>query len=538
MESLKAIIQPAIQRFTVLILLSSLLGCSQSPGDNHPPTSSKSPFAVSSPEAQGMQSALLADMMAKALDSSYSIHSMVVIRNGHKVLEANFWPNQAEEPHAIYSVTKSIVATLIGIALEKGYLQSLDQPVLDFFPDTQIANPDPRKAEITIRDLLTMSSGLDCRDSSRYYWSGLKTLMESADWAEHVLSLPMKESPGQYFEYCNGVSFLLSAIVENSTGMGALAFADKHLFEPLEIDSVSWKQNHNGRYMGFSEMMMSPEDMAKIGQLYLNKGQWQGRQVLPQAWVEESTIGHLKTDFLDGYGYQWWIDDSGYYMAIGFRGQAIYVLPDQDMVVVFTGYIFDSRTFYTSLVEDYLIPSVRSDEPLPENEPAQQKLAALLEQAKEEGFSWGDKANGFAKDGVFTRKAAPAFSFQYPKESIKFELDHPQKIMRMSSPTHSDFDAAVFDLEQEVSYADAVQWYAKGLQGVGSDIRVESQEVLILDCGTEAYQAQYTWLYGGEVPLSTLVVFAKQENKAVVIAVHDKQYEWIARSLKFDKTAY
>jgi CubicO group peptidase (beta-lactamase class C family) len=191
----------------------------------------------------------------------------------------------------------------------------------------------------------------------------------------------MVEEPGTHFEYCNGASFLLSAIVQETTGMNARAFAHVHLFAPLGIGmtDVEWPSNAQGITIGYSELYLTPRDMAKIGLLYLNGGQWAGEQIVPADWVEASTRKHISATLQDGYGYQWWVADSGYYMALGYSGQYIVVVPEKNMVVAFVSDLPESQ-FYApqQLLDDHIVPAARSTKPLPANPGAVAELEALV----------------------------------------------------------------------------------------------------------------------------------------------------------------
>ena len=182
-------------------------------------------WQVTTPEQQGIQSSMLADMLEEIEKMSYNIDSIIVVRNGYKVLGAYFYPFSRGQKHNIHSCTKSIMSALIGIAIEKGHIKSIDQPIMDFFPEIYFSSLDDRKKSITLKDCLMMATGLDCRDSYRYGWKGLKEMRYSPDWAQYVLGLPMSDPPGERFEYCNGVSYLLSVIIQNTTGMRTLDFA-------------------------------------------------------------------------------------------------------------------------------------------------------------------------------------------------------------------------------------------------------------------------------------------------------------------------
>ena len=195
-------------------------------------------WQISTPEEQGIQSQMLAEMMEHIKQNSFNIDSILIVRNGYMVLDAYFYPFSKGEKHIIHSCTKSIMSALIGIAIDKGYIQNVDQPIMDFFPDKEFANMDDLKKSITLEDLLMMASGLKCRDSYLYRWVGLFEMRSSPDWAQYVLDLPMTEAPGEKFEYCNGVSYLLSVIIQNTTGIKTLDFARKHLFGPLGIVDV------------------------------------------------------------------------------------------------------------------------------------------------------------------------------------------------------------------------------------------------------------------------------------------------------------
>lgn len=354
-------------------------------------TTSPEPFAywsaeswrVATPEEQGIDSRYLADMLNLIREEKHNIHSVSIVRNGFLVLDAYYHPYNPDTRHIIHSCTKSIVSALIGIAIHKGFIASTDQSILNFFPDETVANLDSDKESITIEDLLTMSSGLECRDSYLYNWKGLNEMRASDDWAKHMLELPMADPPGSRFEYCNGGSYLLSAIVQQTTGKTALEFAKQNLFRPLGISDVDWPANRDGVNYGWGEMSLKPQDMAKFGNLYLNLGRWNDQQILPEEWVRESTSAHIFAGTLsDSYGYQWWIDNNGYVMALGYAGQYIIVLPEQNMVVVFTSDLASEDFFLPeTLLNEYILPAVNSSDPLPANEAAYSRLQALIEDA-------------------------------------------------------------------------------------------------------------------------------------------------------------
>jgi len=310
------------------------------------------------PEDVGMESDGLADLVDTIRRSRYDVDSVLVARNGYVVLDEYFQPFRLGERHIIYSCTKSVVSTLIGITIDEGYIEGVDVRVLDLFPDRSVQNLNAWKEEMTLRDLLTMTAGYNARDSYLYQWEGLERMHDSPEPLQYVLDLTVTEEPGTRFEYTNGVSHLLSRIISETTGMSALEFAREHLFGPLGITDVEWRSDQQGRNWGYSTIYLTPHDMAKIGFLFLNGGEWDGEQIVPREWVEAATRKHVDATMVDGYGYQWWVDSDGYYLALGYQGQFIFVVPSLDLVVVFTGGSPETFDFTLPLIEDYIIPAV------------------------------------------------------------------------------------------------------------------------------------------------------------------------------------
>jgi len=317
-------------------------------------------WRITAPETVGMDSGVLNGMIDHVVGDGIGADSVMVIRHGYVVSDAYFPPFDEGEIHIIYSCTKSVVSTLIGIAIDEGYIDSdLDQRMLDLFPERTAANPSDWKSEMTLRDLLMMSAGFDARDSYLYDWGGLDTLHSTDDVIQYMLDLEMAFEPGSQFEYTNGVSHLLSCIITEATGMSALEFAEEQLFEPLGITGAEWTEDSQGHNWGYSSLYITPHDMAKIGYLFLQEGEWDGEQVVPESWVEEATTEQIYAGtLLDGYGYQWWTSNNGYYSAIGYKGQFIHVVPDLDLIMVTTSREPNDFIRIQNLLEDFVIPSV------------------------------------------------------------------------------------------------------------------------------------------------------------------------------------
>lgn len=329
-------------------------------------------WRVSTPEQQGMDSARLLEMLDYIQAHHYPIHGIAIVRNGTLVLEAYFHPMRAEDRHYIASCTKSFVSALVGVALAQGYIDSVDQKLLDFFPDQTVANSDAWKQAIRLENLLTMSSGLawpgrNLNESIQAQWR------QSQDMVQFVLDRPMADEPGTRFRYNSGGSHLLAAIVRQTTGRPPLAFAREHLFKPLGITNVYWEADPAGLNFGGWGLELTVPDLARFGYLFLQQGVWDGQAVLPAAWVEASTTSHIETGYLDyHYGYQWWVDPAGSYHARGYGGQYIFVVPDQNLVVVFVSGFgdYEMETVPNALLQTFILPAIKSTTPLPDN-PAQ-----------------------------------------------------------------------------------------------------------------------------------------------------------------------
>jgi CubicO group peptidase (beta-lactamase class C family) len=304
------------------------------------------------------------------------VDSLLIIRNGYVVAETYFHPFTKDSKHDMASVTKSVMGTLIGIAIDKGYIDDVNQQIVDFFPGRTIANLDAHKQAMTLEHLLTLRSGLGCIAAPAEV-----TLMEmshSSDWVQFTLDLPLAGAPGERFVYCSPAAHLLSAVLQQATKQSALAFAREHLFGPLGISEVIWPTDPQGVNYGYGDLRMTTRDMAKLGDLYLNEGRWGDQQILPATWVRSATSRHVKLYGDVGFGYLWSVG-SEYAFAHGRGGQAIYVLPDQQMVVVITGHGPRPPTM-RGLIPDYVLPAVRSDEPLPANPEAVARLRSVIQQ--------------------------------------------------------------------------------------------------------------------------------------------------------------
>lgn len=327
------------------------------------------------PEQQGMDSDKLREALDYAQQRDLNIHSMLIVRNGYLVLEAYFYPYNERHVHDVASVTKAITSTLVGIAIQKGKIKSIQEPVLGFFSENAVANNEARKQKLTVEHLLTMTSGLQCEPRNNELT--LLQMKQSDNWVKFMINLPMAEEPGRKFVYCSGGMHLLSGIISRVSGESAYDFARSSLFEPLGIRDAVWPSDPQGVRHGWGNLHLHPRDMAKIGYLWLNRGIWNGRRLISADWVDQSTRVHAGAGSDNEYGYGLWIrSGAGLYEALGRGGQRISVVPSKNMIVVFTGGGFDPGE-----IGKFLLAAVKSDQPLPENRAAVARLDAAVKRA-------------------------------------------------------------------------------------------------------------------------------------------------------------
>jgi len=311
-------------------------------------------WKTSTPEKQAMNSSQLQQINEYVKEKLPATRSVLVVRNGFVVFE-EYYTGDQDDRGTLWSATKSVTSALIGIALEKGYLDSIDQKMVDFFPEFETEALNPQVREITIRHLLTMTAGFG-HDSMG---------LSNPDHIGTMLESQLQTAPGQVFAYNSTSSNLLSMIITKATGMTALEFGESYLFEPLGISNLDWTDIF-GYTIGSQSLSMTTRDMAKVGYLYLNEGIWGKRQIIPKEWVEESTQTQVEVPnneqvIDEDYGYQWWtlsVNGHSAYAAWGYNGQHIYVIPDLDIVIAITATMGGSTAKYLSIVDKFVVPAV------------------------------------------------------------------------------------------------------------------------------------------------------------------------------------
>jgi CubicO group peptidase (beta-lactamase class C family) len=322
-------------------------------------------WMVQPPEAHGFVRAAL-DRAFDHAESLAPLNSLLIARRETIVAEDYYRGMQPNEDTNIKSASKTVLSALVGIALEEGHLDSLDQPIAPFFPEHLGEDADPRKRQITLRNLLTMQAGLESTSFGNYgAW------VTSDDWVRDALNRPIERPPGTDMMYSTGTSHLVSAILTKATGMSTKAYAQSRLFGPLGIAPPSWQQDPQGIYFGGNNLALSPRDLLKFGQLYTNEGRYNGRQIVPADWVRASMQRYVLDTYRGfSYGYFWWIEAFAgvrTHFAWGYGGQYVFVIPGLDLVVVCTSDLNNrpsgigdhNERIYTLLAE-YVLPAVTS----------------------------------------------------------------------------------------------------------------------------------------------------------------------------------
>ncbi|HEU4963421.1 MAG TPA: serine hydrolase [Bacilli bacterium] len=320
-------------------------------------------WETSTPAEQQMEGKQLA-LFEKELQKE-KIISCVILRNDRLVFEYFKNKKAAQKIQKINSVTKSVVSALIGIAIDQGRIPDVHVPLHTYFP--KLANdPDPRKREWTLFHLLTMTTGHDWPEWTT--WNGFSHMFYSDHWVNYVLERKVIDEPGTKMTYNTGASHLLTAVLQQATGMTALAFAEKHLFRPLGITDAFFYDDRQGINRGGDGLRLTTMDMAKFGMLYLREGMWGKKRLISQDWVRESLKPRFTTyPHIGDYGYQWWstlLDrdlgeepDNRYYFALGHGGQYIILLPQYNAVACIASEMYDASLVPMKMFREHVLPA-------------------------------------------------------------------------------------------------------------------------------------------------------------------------------------
>lgn len=293
-----------------------------------------------------------------------SLRSILIQKDGELMGVEYFRNASPDYPYNIKSASKSIITLLVGIAVDQGHVD-IDETLGDHFPEYFEEKPNPYKEAITIRNLLSMQAGLETTSFNNYgAW------VISNNWVEFQLDQPLVEAPGGKMVYSTGISHLLSVIITKATGMSTKSFAEKYLFNPLNIQVGGWDRDPQGYYMGGNNLALTPKDLLRIGQLMLNGGTWNNDQIVSKEWVQDSFQTYTRSNFNPyDYGYMWWnqqVGEFNVFFAWGFGGQYIFIIPELNSVVVMTSFLQNAtqrRTYKEpifDLLETNVIPYLES----------------------------------------------------------------------------------------------------------------------------------------------------------------------------------
>src|SRR5437660_1113364 len=332
------------------------------------------------PEPQGVSSSGVLAFVERADREIDQLHSFMLLRHGHVVAEGWWSPYDAATPHMLYSLSKSFTSTAVGLAIGEGNL-SLDDQVLKAFPEDAPADPSDNLKAMRVRDLLRMATGHQT-EPTLWSWHGEPPGGQGTSWARIFLGHPVPFKPGTHFLYNSAATYMASAMVQKATGMTVFDYLHPRLFDPLGIENPVWGNSPQGITLGGVGLLIRTEDIARFGTLYLHKGMWQGRQLVPAEWVAAATSLQIangsnpESDWDQGYGYQFWRCRHNAFRGDGAFGQYCLVLPEVDAVVVITSGVRDMQAVM-NLVWDSLLPAMHSA-PLKADPSAHRQLETKL----------------------------------------------------------------------------------------------------------------------------------------------------------------
>ena len=316
-------------------------------------------FPRSTPSAQGVDAAgVEAFLDQMAVTDDVELHSLMLLRNGHVVTEGWWAPYTPDRVHLLYSLSKSFASTAAGLAVAEGLLD-LDRTVLSYFPELDADVTDERSRSMLVRHVAAMASGHHAETIEQ------AIALDPAEPVRGFLQIPPEHEPGTWFAYNQPCTYTLAAIVQRESGQGLVDYLTPRLFEPLGIGRVGWQQQPPGRALGFTGLHATTDAIAKLGQLYLQRGWWGDRRLLPEEWVEEATSVQVENpleenpDWSQGYGFQFWMARHGY-RGDGAYGQYCIVLPEQQTVVAITGASLDMQTVLDGLWT-HVLPALGDD---------------------------------------------------------------------------------------------------------------------------------------------------------------------------------
>lgn len=336
----------------------------------------KNTLPLSTPESQGICCSSIQKFIDAIEENKLELHSFMILRHGHVVSEGWWHPYSSNHPHMLFSLSKSFTSTAIGFAVGEGLL-SVEDTVIDFFPEDRPEKVSDFLAAMKVKHLLSMSTG-HAEDTTGRVCGG-----NDENWVKTFLSLEIEYEPGTHFVYNTAATYMLSAIIQKLTGQTLLSYLKPRLFDPLGIENATWEVCPRGINTGGFGLSIKTEDIAKFGQLYLQKGMWNGSQIISNSWIEEATTSHISngddplSDWAQGYCYQFWRCRNNVYRGDGAFGQYCIVMPEQDAVIAITSGLNNMQAVL-SIIWEQLLPAMSASS-LPENPKAQAELQKKLQ---------------------------------------------------------------------------------------------------------------------------------------------------------------
>jgi CubicO group peptidase (beta-lactamase class C family) len=333
-------------------------------------------FPRSTPEMEGISSQAVMAFLDAVEEQKIELHSLTLVRHGAVVAESWWTPYGPQHPHMLFSLSKSFTSTAIGMAISEGLLK-VDDPVVSFFPDKVPAEVSQNLGGMRVRQLLCMSTGHD-KDASDGTFGA-----PDGDWVKAFLALPVEHKPGTHFVYNTAATYMLSAIISKVTGGRLLDYLKPRLFEPLGIQGATWDRCPKGIDTGGFGLSIKTEDIARFGQLYLQRGMWNGKRLIPAEWIDTASARQVsngcypESDWDQGYGYQFWRCRHNAYRGDGAFGQYCIVMPEQDAVIAITSGIGDMQA-PMNLIWNILLPAMQPHA-IPANKDVQEELKNRLE---------------------------------------------------------------------------------------------------------------------------------------------------------------
>jgi len=448
---------------------------SQNLGDERMETTSSLQLSRSLPEEQGISSTAISSFISAVEEQNLGLHSIMLLRHGYVVSEGWWAPYRSVLPHMLFSLSKSFTSTAIGFAVTEK-LVTLDDSVLSFFPEEAPSTITENLSNMTIRHLLMMGTG--------HVVDTMDTLRKSTDgnWVKAFFSVPVEKQPGTHFLYNTGATYMLAAILQRVTGQTLLEYLEPRLFVPLGIHGATWESCPRGINTGGFGLNITTEDIAKFGQLYLQKGIWNNQRVLPEKWINEATSKHISNgegdhDWAMGYGYQFWQCQHGGYRADGAFGQLCIVLPEQDAVIITTA-ASDSIQGMLNAVWEHLLPAMKQA-PLP-LEPA--ASVHLVEQLK--------------NLSIQPPQLQPSSSQEERINGLTYKLDDNQFALDTFSISFNNNEAAV-TFQSKIGEESVIRL------GRGEWLESFAQ---VIDASLNRIMSSFTWVADDQLQLTLLFI--------------------------------